>query len=588
MSPEKPKNPSKLDQTRFWFLVAFALALLAGEIYLYTQNFFMPNTVKKSDLSAPLATVKSIENEVVRKSHGTLIWQNSQVGADLFREDAIATMNDAETVITFADQSELVIEPNSLVILEMAPEMEKQALPGKSKIMLRLIKGSIKRKNKGASKLLVKLSSDPNAKVADLDDPAGGAVFRLVRYEWGLQVVIEGGKVSVDNGKTMGEGETADIVHDAKKLPPPWLKKPSVEIKRNEESSNRTPCWLGFLIPCAYAADEAPLEVTIHFQWKEVENANAYLIQVSRDSSFSQIILEKKLSDTGYDYTFPSDYSSNEFYFRVAAVSVKNELGKFSDPQRVEVKAGAFRPKPVKVKKKPPPPVVKKVEVAAPEEEAAAPPKPKSRSRTEVALGAMYHQRDFKSKTEKPLTAHGGGFVPAEIRLEQTWLADDDHVSLFGGAYLFETARPNVGSSDGDEEQKKIGTPLWRVWFLRGSSGKPTMFSWGPYATSTSVIKESGVEFTGQTKILLGVLARYSLHPGGETGSEWSIESGVLAVGSLGVDLRASIQRPFSVGDTGSYRPIEKTGYFWRIEAMLRQIKIESSYGATLEIGRWF
>jgi len=604
-SPRKSSSYRK----NLWVAVVLCLLILLLEIFAYTHNFFLPNTGNHAGAKAPLAILKSTQNEVMHKSDGTLIWKNPEAGNELFREDAIATMNDSQAVIAFADQSELVIEPNSLVILEMAPQMEKQAGSQATPIIARLIKGSMRRKTKGPSMLLVKLSSRPDAKTVELDDPLGSAVFRLIHNEWGLQVVVEGGKITVNKSQTLNALESADITHDTVKLPSPRLKKPTIEIKRRESQgapsrARAVACWGEFFLPCAWAEDEpAPLEVNIHFDWEATPGSSSYLVQISKDISFSQIILEKQVNEIGYTYSFASDYSPTDFFFRVAAQSAAGETGKFSDPQRVEVRPEMTRPSlkqaakkaaevPAKVpaKKLPAPP--KKLKSAA--KKKMSPPliarsetAPSRSTHLEIALGAMYHHREFKG-TSAPKSATGSGFVPSRLRVEGIVLGENENswVYSFGGTYLFEVGKPTLSTL---KSSTKLGTPFWRAWFLAGSTWNSLLLSAGPYATSSSVIRFSGLDLVSQSKILLGALARLSPHPDSSASFHWSTQLGLIASGSMGADFSFSFQQPLdSFGRLKPYRASEKRGYFWGAETMMRWTKMETAYGAVIEIGRIF
>jgi len=101
---------------KLWLPAIFCFLLLLSEIYLFSgNNFFFRH---KHNDPTQLAMLVSAQNQVLHKNEGTLVWRNPEEGSALFREDAIATMADSQAVIAFADKSELIVEPNSLVVLE--------------------------------------------------------------------------------------------------------------------------------------------------------------------------------------------------------------------------------------------------------------------------------------------------------------------------------------------------------------------------------------------------------------------------------------------------------------------------------------
>lgn len=579
---------------RLWIPAILSLLLLGGEIYLFSHDTLAPR--RSSAAQARLATLKLTRNEVLHKNEGTLLWQSPAAGSDLYPEDAIATRAEAEAVVSFADGSELVVEPDSLVVLEMAPV--PGSAPG-TPIVARLLRGSMKRKaGKAASKLLVKLSGQPDAEAVELDDTRGSAVFRMIHDTQGLRIIIEGGTVTVNGGRALGPDDSATVAL-REKLPPPRLKKPSVETKlRPGEPSPRDDS--GFLrklelllFPEAWA-DEPPspeLDVRIEFRWEPVPQARGYVIQIARDPAFRDLALEKSVQGTEFVYRFESPNERAEFFFRAAAVSEEGVPGAYSTAQRVEVlprKAPsarvAERKKKEKAKpaKKPAPqkPAEEPGEVAIPAEEL------RKAFHGEAALGGVFHRRQFKNETGLPKTATGTGFVPTNLRAEGWLVLGDAQAAGFGGSYLFEVGRPK--DQGAELEKLKLGTPLWRAWAVWGVRSGSLLAALGPYATSTSEVRLSGLSVTSQGKMLAGALARLAPHPDSVVALHWSLQVAALVAGTKGADVALSLRQPLrALGSLEGFRLSGERDFFWGLELQGRFSGVESSQGGMLELGRF-
>jgi hypothetical protein len=76
---------------------------------------------------------------------------------------------------------------------------------------------------------------------------------------------------------------------------------------------------------------ENPKKDPIHFEWKAVATAKAYLLQISKSTLFSKVLYEKRTADTSLDITGldPGDY-----FWKVRAVDAKDATSDLSDPYK--------------------------------------------------------------------------------------------------------------------------------------------------------------------------------------------------------------------------------------------------------------
>jgi hypothetical protein len=69
----------------------------------------------------------------------------------------------------------------------------------------------------------------------------------------------------------------------------------------------------------------------VHFEWKAVATAKAYLLQISKSTLFNKVLYEKRTADTSLDITGlePGDY-----FWKVRAVDNKDAMSDLSDPYK--------------------------------------------------------------------------------------------------------------------------------------------------------------------------------------------------------------------------------------------------------------
>jgi hypothetical protein len=74
-----------------------------------------------------------------------------------------------------------------------------------------------------------------------------------------------------------------------------------------------------------------PKKDPVHFEWKPVATAKAYLLQISKSTLFNKVLFEKRTADTSLDITGlePGDY-----FWKVRAVDNKDATSDLSDPYK--------------------------------------------------------------------------------------------------------------------------------------------------------------------------------------------------------------------------------------------------------------
>src|SRR4051812_6554674 len=104
-----------------WVPASIASIALVIEILLLFYGFDQPGRSGKDARGKPLAVLADQRRDVRQKAVDTLIWGSPEAGARLFAQDSIATMASSEATLRFFDGSEMIVEANSLIVLEEAP-----------------------------------------------------------------------------------------------------------------------------------------------------------------------------------------------------------------------------------------------------------------------------------------------------------------------------------------------------------------------------------------------------------------------------------------------------------------------------------
>ncbi len=584
---EVPVNASQSNLRILWLPAFLAILLLIGEVYLLVHDWGSLARINAAASTERIAVYVSGKKNVRQKSVGTLIWETPVPNMPLYRESEIATTDDSEAVLRFSDESELIVEPNSLLILEEAPSSMKTGNDGR--IVARLVRGSVKRKNAGTNPFFVKLSASKEAPAVQIKDTKGDAVFRVIYRLQGYEVVVESGSVVVDDKDPVSAGGKI-TTGDAPKLNAPVLKKPKVQISPPHHSQ----IFWNWLRPEASAAEN---KISIEFSWEPTPDAREYLIQISKNQDFSEIMLEKRVTGLEYNFEMTAPEQKSELYFRVAGISGNDVTGNFSSVERVDVKPDELKaplpekqapviaeikitkptpaptPKPGAAKPKPTPVPPKK-------EEAYVPPVfVNTGNTTWLWYGVSLDSRKFKSKSN-PTETSGSGFVPSQGGFEFQHAREPGHYYSLGGIFSYESEKANLPAPSNN----KFSTSSATVWITYGQLFDFWQHSqtlhFGPYFTTSKKILQNGLEFSSENIYLFGAMAAIQSDPAvfKRDGSfAWRAQLALLAVGSVGVDAQAWLRKPLPF--------FSKSGAFYGLKGATRQTGVETSYSGTLEIG---
>ena len=526
-------------------------------------------------IGPPLAIVRASRNDVRQKSAGTLVWAGSPEGHVFYAQDSVVTLADSEVVVVFNDQSEVVIEAESMVVFEDAPVpvgfsgAEQESKPV---IRARVVRGSLLRRKSGTAPLEIRMGEIPAAGIPDtapivFRGAHADAVYRVVRRAHGVEVIVQSGAITVQAGSAWpqllgagksgvlddggnGELRISDDGGPGKRLPPPRLKKPSIEIVPQARIGSAFMSRLAAFFVRAAHATEGGTQVTVHFAWEAMADAGSYRIQLSKDSAFRELALEQNSSEPAYDFRTRAPSRTEIYYFRVAAIDHAGRVGEFSGAERIEihpvsfdeiVQESALAPAVPPVVSRPVPEVPKvptpkapgsaPVVVASPE----SPPMPWSWA-SRVSVHSVWQTRELSSDT-LPVRGSGSGWIPLRFQIEAsaTRLARESWTA--GLSFLPSVAKPST--------PLVLGTPALPIWQAWAVAGIPSGFGWisaGPYFTTSSFLSWEDLELLAASKFSGGL--RFELRP---EKFSWRVWLSGLAIGRKGIESGVSFSRSLPV-----------------------------------------
>lgn len=568
-------NPGSIttSNTReLWLPALICLLLLSGEFYALFQGLTPTSERASLGPAQKIGQLVKTTNTVRYKTAGTLAWSTPQEQQELYEEDTIATLPNSEAILTFFDESELVIEPESLVVLEKAPSQAYESTP----IIARLIRGSIVRKKSGKTPFLVKLDSKPETKpivFKDLESHEGRSIFRIIHREHGIEVIVESGKIQMGDQELTPENTLAA----------PKLKTPKVKIHRTRKSSwleklNREFQW----IPSAHAKapnESEPYWVEVDFEWEENTRALAYRIQVSWDADFKDISIDQKIDQAQYTYETEAPKIETNIYFRVAAIDANDHQGPFSSIAEVKIRPEEAHALYVKRKTEGTLRAKKKTDARTYSTTKFKLPEPKGPTKTElkasVSYGAHYQKRTL-------LQHETSGFVPSKLT---------GSFSIYRSHSLSFEAWGDVFLEKASFQQTTLHETQFNTFLfhINTSALIPVFSQWtfasGLYLTNTlgNLLLSSG-QLSSSPKALLGF--NFGLQREKSMTSRFfpKINLSPLFLGTLGLDMNLSSRfslAPFFKETT----LLNWRGFFTGFELYGRWTNLETAYGGGLEFG---
>lgn len=307
-----------------------ALVLACVVLYLIAPNYFGKKI--KSGLSAitsgmghtgdvESATSKreahflNIDGAVRVKKARSQQWIHADYNTSLEKGDFVQTMNDGAARIIFADGTNYVLKPESLIVIE---ESREDPVTRATRVAVQVTSGAV---DLSTGKFEVPGSTSQVA-IADSVANLGEQTRAVVRHDPATkqhEFTVNQGQADITRGSTtvrLGQYEQVVFSSDQPGLvrqkviaPPLLMSPPNMHLSVSKNPKNEA----------------------VEFTWSEVTGAAAYNLRVSPSGMFSNLVVEKKIAATSAQVT---GLDEGNYYWTVSAVDANGVESQPSPPNR--------------------------------------------------------------------------------------------------------------------------------------------------------------------------------------------------------------------------------------------------------------
>lgn len=312
------------DPTRFWFreergALPVSLERGRGEIEIRLQDESGTNRGGRGALAARLTFT---QHEVKSKRSDEIAWSRAQTGLPLFDRDAVQTLARSSAVITFDEKNYLDMDENSLVIIK---RLERNPILKERRSFMVVIDGSLRGKIDGSGPENVKLEIATPTAVTEVNTKSNGgrpADFQIhVNPDQTSTVTVYSGVARVmAQGVTVEVGEN-QVTHIGLDAPPQTPQSVQPPVSLAAPSAGEVSFYRDF-----------PPEIT--FAWSPQEKAVRYHLQIARENSFRERVLDEITGRTAFLY---GNLKEGRYVWRVASIDTEGIKGQWSEARGVEV-----------------------------------------------------------------------------------------------------------------------------------------------------------------------------------------------------------------------------------------------------------
>lgn len=270
------------------FLLMMSLTLTEDWI-----SYFGPSVEK--DLE-PIGSVTNSQNDVRRRYKIDFSWASLKNESTVYQGDTIFTGDKSSTVIKTATGEEIIVAPNSLVVINTS----------KDSISIDIGFGSIEGNLPTGKKIVIssnnkitELAGD-NAKIR-VD--AGGGDSLVLDVLQGQVQVQDGGKKT-----TLNQFDLAELTSDGS--------------LRDKETKN-----VQLLAPLREQRFRFTEDRAVEFKWQTLRDLKRSFLKVATDPEFKNLVLRTPVQDGSYvGYNFPKD---KQLYWTVVGEGLNSEVSEF-------------------------------------------------------------------------------------------------------------------------------------------------------------------------------------------------------------------------------------------------------------------
>lgn len=271
-------------------LIKDSLAVIISAAVFVTAGWFFYTDINSTLQNAggeEIGLIMFKKNTAQRKYTGRAVWENIDTAAPVYSNDTLRTSSDSEAVILMNDGTEIVLQDNSLIVLEWN-ENEKN---------IEFLGGNISAKNQNVDIKGVKIKS------ADTIISLNDASINLQGKEGNLDLSVMEGNIDLSKG-----GNIKAVKANQKAL----IAEGSDDFLINEIMIRPdTPEDNMYFLTFTNKKD-------VSFRWNFLKPIADPVLRIARDMDFKKIIAEEKVSDV---FNYKTELTEGTYYWQLYSAS---------------------------------------------------------------------------------------------------------------------------------------------------------------------------------------------------------------------------------------------------------------------------
>ena len=289
------------------------------------RSLWVTNSEEKNGLNEKIshvATLSDIKNNVKNKPIDQLVWKTAKKGLTLYGGDSIQTFDSSKATITFNEGNAIELGENSLIVIN---RLEEDIIWREKKSFMSMMEGTVRGKLTNHKKKPVYIEiTMPNSVAAIRSNEVVDEVDFQIKVNpnnSSVVTVFKGeAEISTNEGKKVNITENrASLITKKGGVSVPELlpEAPILKTPVNKE---------------AFYFSDIPPAVT--FRWFKSNHSENYKFILSKDKLFTQIIYEKRVKSTQFEY---KNLKHGTYYWKIIGIGKNRAEGEDSKFRTIKV-----------------------------------------------------------------------------------------------------------------------------------------------------------------------------------------------------------------------------------------------------------
>ncbi len=297
---------SRLGKTEKTIFSIAMLVLLAFSYFLYDDSLLFPKS--HNDKLELIGDVATSQNDVRRKNLDTFSWLPASRKDAIYQNDSIFTGDRSEAIIQLQDGTQIRIQPNSLITLNMKNgQMELDLRYGN--LVGDLAKGSSLVIKSGAEEF--KLEGNEKSKIQFNKAHSGTVDLKLLSGKARFSDKKKSAKTDLSKDAVLAVSKQGEI----KKID-----QPKIQVITADKA-------LSYL--------RTNPDDPMHFEWKSTGDVSRYEVEIAPSEDFAAVASSKSVPEMKTEVTDP--LAPGQYFWRVKAFDRNGEVAAYSVPRKLSV-----------------------------------------------------------------------------------------------------------------------------------------------------------------------------------------------------------------------------------------------------------